>query len=123
MGQTKEVFKDRHEFTGSLFRQIDDVTRIIDSNNRLSSPKINGVRREDYRDYPVEAIREALLNAVVHRDYAMNGDTLISMFSDRIEFISLGGLGARRGNGGRNDGRLISSQPQACRYILPPAPY
>lgn len=91
-GQTKEVFKDRHEFTGSLFRQIDDVTRIIDSNNRLSSPKINGVRREDYRDYPVEAIREALLNAVVHRDYAMNGDTLISMFSDRIEFISLGGL-------------------------------
>ena len=91
-GQTKEVFKDRHEFTGSLFRQIDDVTRIIDSNNRLSSPKINGVRREDYRDYPVEAIREALLNAIVHRDYAMNGDTLISMFSDRIEFISLGGL-------------------------------
>ena len=91
-GQTKEVFNDRHEFTGSLFRQIDDVTRIIDSNNRLSSPKINGVRREDYRDYPVEAIREALLNAVVHRDYAMNGDTLISMFSDRIEFISLGGL-------------------------------
>ena len=91
-GQTKEVFRDRHEFTGSLFRQIDDVTRIIDSNNRLSSPKINGVRREDYRDYPVEAIREALLNAVVHRDYAMNGDTLISMFSDRIEFISLGGL-------------------------------
>ena len=91
-GQTKEVFRDRHEFTGSLFRQIDDVTRIIDSNNRLSSPKINGVRREDYRVYPVEAIREALLNAVVHRDYAVNGDTLISMFSDRIEFISLGGL-------------------------------
>lgn len=91
-GESKEVFRDRHEFSGSLFRQIDDVMRIIDGNNRLSSPKISGVKREDYRDYPVEAIREALLNAVVHRDYAMNGDTLVSMFSDRIEFISLGGL-------------------------------
>ena len=91
-GQSKEIFRDRHEFTGSLFRQIDDAMRMIDANNRLSSPKINGVRREDHREYPVEAIREALLNAVVHRDYAMNGDTLISMFSDRIEFISLGGL-------------------------------
>lgn len=91
-GQSKEVFRDRHEFTGSLFRQIDDAMHTIDANNRLSSPKISSVRREDYREYPVEAIREALLNAVVHRDYAMNGDTLISMFSDRIEFISLGGL-------------------------------
>ncbi len=91
-GDSKEVFRDRHEFTGSLFRQIDDVMRIIDANNRLSSPKINNVRREDHREYPVEAIREALLNAVIHRDYAMNGDTLVSMFSDRIEFISLGGL-------------------------------
>ena len=91
-GQSKEIFRDRHEFTGSLFRQIDDAMHTIDANNRLSSPKISSVRREDYREYPVEAIREALLNAVVHRDYAMNGDTLISMFSDRIEFISLGGL-------------------------------
>lgn len=91
-GQSKEIFRDRHEFTGSLFRQIDDAMHTIDANNRLSSPKISSVRREDYREYPVEAIREALLNAVVHRDYAMNGDTLVSMFSDRIEFISLGGL-------------------------------
>ena len=91
-GLSKEIFRDRHEFAGSLFRQIDDAMRMIDANNRLSSPRINGARREDHREYPVEAIREALLNAVVHRDYAMNGDTLISMFSDRIEFISLGGL-------------------------------
>ena len=62
-GDSKEVFRDRHEFTGSLFRQIDDVTRMIDANNRLSSPKINNVRREDYREYPVEAIREALLKS------------------------------------------------------------
>ena len=66
--------------------------RAIDIYNRQSSPKTDGLLRQDRRDYPEEAIREALLNAVVHRDYAMGGYTLISMFDDRIEFVSLGGL-------------------------------
>ncbi len=91
-GESKDIFRDRHEFRGSVFRQIEEVLKTIDNNNRLSSPKISAMKREGYRDYPVEAIREALLNAVLHRDYAMNGDTIVSMFSDRIEFISLGGL-------------------------------
>ena len=91
-GEAKDVFKDRHDFSGSLFRQIIDVNRMIDSYNKLSSPKTDSLRREDYRDYPEEAVREALLNAVVHRDYGLGGYTLISMFSDRIEFLSIGGL-------------------------------
>ena len=41
---------------------------------------------------PPQAVREALLNAVVHRDYAYSGSTLISIFDDRIEFLTLGGL-------------------------------
>ncbi len=44
------------------------------------------------RDYPPEAIREALLNAIVHRDYSFSGATLISIFEDRIEFVTIGGL-------------------------------
>lgn len=91
-GYEKEVFRDRHEFGGSLFGQIEDTMRAIDIYNRQSSPKTDGLLRQDRRDYPEEAIREALLNAVVHRDYAMGGYTLISMFDDRIEFVSLGGL-------------------------------
>jgi ATP-dependent DNA helicase RecG len=43
-------------------------------------------------DYPEEALREALLNALVHRDYAFSSSTLISVFDDRIEFVSIGGL-------------------------------
>lgn len=39
-----------------------------------------------------EAVREALLNAIVHRDYSFSSSTLISIFDDHIEFISMGGL-------------------------------
>lgn len=48
--------------------------------------------RVDERDYPEEAIRETLLNAVVHRDYSFSGSTFINLYSDRLEIISLGGL-------------------------------
>lgn len=91
-GTQKQVFKDRHEFSGSLFRQFEDLTRMIDSYNRLSSPKLDGMKRIDQRDYPVQAIREALLNALIHREYGLGGYTLISMFDDRMEIVSLGGL-------------------------------
>ncbi len=91
-GTEKEVFKDRHEFSGSLFRQLDDLTKMLDKYNKLSSPKIEGIKRTDVRDYPVEAIREAILNAFIHRDYGLGGYTLVSVFDDRIEIVSLGGL-------------------------------
>jgi ATP-dependent DNA helicase RecG len=50
------------------------------------------LERIDQRDYPPEALREALLNAIVHRDYSISGPTLISIFDDRIEIITIGGL-------------------------------
>jgi ATP-dependent DNA helicase RecG len=54
--------------------------------------EFSGLKRVDVRDYPPEAVREALLNAIVHRDYSYGGSVLISIFDDRIEFVSLGGL-------------------------------
>lgn len=91
-GVEKGVFKDRHEFSGSLFRQVEDLIKAMDDHNRLSSPRIEGLRRVDVRDYPADAIREAVLNAVIHREYALGGYTLVSVFDDRMEIISLGGL-------------------------------
>ena len=91
-GREKEVFKDRHEFSGSLFRQLKAVVKTIDENNSLSSPEITGIKRKDVRDYPEAAIREAVLNAIIHRDYGLGGYTLVSMFDDRLEIVSLGGL-------------------------------
>ena len=91
-GTEKEVFKDRHEFSGSLFRQLDDLMKMLDHYNKLSSPRIEKIKRTDIRDYPAEAIREAVLNAFIHRDYGLYGYTLVSVFDDRIEIVSLGGL-------------------------------
>ena len=48
--------------------------------------------RNDIRDYPEEAVREALLNLLVHRDYSFRASSNISIYADRIEFISLCGL-------------------------------
>ena len=53
---------------------------------------IKGVVRTDKQDYPEEAIREALLNALVHRDYSFSGSIIINVNDSKMEFISLGGL-------------------------------
>ena len=90
-GDKKTVFKDRREFTGGLLKQLNDVYEFIDRYNRIGSV-IDGLHRVDMRDYPNEALREALLNAFVHRDYSFSDSTLISIFDDRIEFVSIGGL-------------------------------
>ena len=53
---------------------------------------IQGLRRIDSRDYPEEAVREALLNAIIHRDYSFSGSIIINVNDREMEFISLGGL-------------------------------
>jgi ATP-dependent DNA helicase RecG len=90
-GLEKEIFKDRREFSGSLLKQLEETYAFLDMYNH-NHAKVKGLYREDRRDYPEEALREALLNALVHRDYAFSSSTLISIFDDRIEFVSVGGL-------------------------------
>jgi len=90
-GNNKKVFKDRSEFSGSLLKQLDDSYFYLDQFN-YTRAELAGLKRMDMRNYPPEAIREALLNSVVHRDYSYSGSTLISIYEDRIEFVSLGGL-------------------------------
>lgn len=90
-GKDKSVFKDRREFMGSLLKQMNEAYDFIDRYNSTRS-EISGLYREDNRDYPMNAVREAMLNALVHRDYSFSGSTLISIFDDHIEFVSIGGL-------------------------------
>ena len=82
---------DQEEFTGSLLKQVDDAYAFLDMRNDTSAT-FEGVHRVDHRAYPPAALREALLNAIVHRDYAYSASTLISVYSDRIEIVSVGGL-------------------------------
>ena len=90
-GLDKSIFKDRREFTGSLLKQLTDSYEYIDLFNKTKAI-FSGLDRTDKQDYPYAAIREALLNAIVHREYSFSGSTLINIYDNRIEFISLGGL-------------------------------
>ena len=90
-GTNQNIFKDRKEFSGSLFRQMREVYDYIDFHNQTRST-FDKLLRIDSRDYPEAAIREALLNTLVHREYSFRASTLISIYEDRIEFTSIGGL-------------------------------
>lgn len=90
-GSKKTVFRDRKELTGSLLTQLENAYSYIDQFNRTRA-EFEGLDRIDKRDYPAEALREALLNAITHRDYSFSDSTLISIFDDRIEFVTIGGL-------------------------------
>ena len=90
-GTEQTEFKDRREFGGSLFKQMEEVYDYIDMRNQTHST-FDKLRRIDSRDYPETALREAMLNSLVHRDYSFRASTLISIYEDRIEFVSIGGL-------------------------------
>ena len=90
-GNGKTKFKARKEFFGSILRQLDDVYEYLMLNNNRNSA-FEGLKRVDYPDYSDYALREALLNTYVHRDYDYSGSTIINLFDNRMEFVSIGGL-------------------------------
>lgn len=76
---------------GSILKQLHDAFNFFALTNKLPAV-INGLYRIEQYDYPQEAIREAMLNALVHRDYALSGSIIVNIYDDRMEFVSLGGL-------------------------------
>ncbi|HOI25707.1 MAG TPA: putative DNA binding domain-containing protein [Caldisericia bacterium] len=89
--QKMKAYRDREIFSGSLFAQLHSSYAFIDRYNPKFS-SFSGINRIDKRAYPEEAIREALLNSIIHRDYSFSGSILIHIYSDRMVFISIGGL-------------------------------
>ena len=90
-GEDKGSFQDRRECDGSLFQQMEELYSYQDMRNQTKAT-FDGRYRIDTRDYPEDALREALLNSLVHRDYSFRASTLVSVYADRIEFVSVGGL-------------------------------
>ncbi|WNY26083.1 RNA-binding domain-containing protein [Methanolapillus millepedarum] len=91
-GTNQTIFKNRREFSGSLFTQLADVYEFISRYNQTRA-EIHGLYRYDNQDYPEDAIRETILNALVHRDYSIGGSSILAgVFDDRIEIVSNGGL-------------------------------
>ena len=85
------AFKDAKEFGGSIFKQLDDSYAYLMLCNRTAAT-FQGLERVEHPDYPEGALREALLNALVHRDYSYSGSIIINVSDSGIEFISIGGL-------------------------------
>ncbi len=91
-GITKETIEDHAEIEVPLPLAIDQTISFIERNIRKSA-KIGRMLREDVLEYPPFAIREAVINAVLHADYSMRGCQIqIAIFDDRIEFSNPGGL-------------------------------
>lgn len=85
-------YSRREELTGPLPRMIESAWNLIWSEMAVSAV-VKGLEREETTEYPQFAVREAIVNAVCHRDYRLKGRRIeIRMYSDRLEVISPGGL-------------------------------
>jgi ATP-dependent DNA helicase RecG len=91
-GRDKVDFLDRLTIAGSVLEGLDGVTKFIRRNTRMAA-KIESMRREDVPEYPAVALRETIVNAVAHTDYAMRGmQIMVAIYSDRLEIQNPGAL-------------------------------
>ena len=90
-GTTKAVFVDRREYTGPLWEQIDEVFQFVLRNIHLGAT-IVGVYRQDIYEIPTDAIRELIINAMVHRSYLDHGTIQVAVYDNRLEITSPGKL-------------------------------
>ena len=93
-GTTPLHFIDRLDCVGTLPEMIDEAERFVRRNTRIAA-KITGFQRRETTEYPYPAIREAIANAVAHRDYDRTDvEVRVSIFADRLEVQSPGRLPA-----------------------------
>ena len=83
---------DDKEYTGSIISLLENAETFIKNNSKLGWG-IHGMKRVEIADYPVRAIREAIVNAIIHRDYQIIGSEIhIDIFDNRLEITSPGGM-------------------------------
>jgi len=91
-GIDKVNILDRKDFAGGLVSDIEESLRFIERNTRTGY-RIEKLRREDVPEYPMRALREAITNAIMHRDYFEAGaNVFVEIYDDRIEISNPGGL-------------------------------
>ena len=99
IGEQGERFLDNQRIEGSIQEMLDGAMQFVNRNmhtKTIIDP--NTGKREDRTDYPITALREAILNALVHRDYSVHTEGMpiqITMYEDRIEIKNPGGLYGR----------------------------
>lgn len=91
-GTDMSVFLDRKEYGGDLFTQLEQTEAFIKNHIHLRG-EIKGLQRTDTYEIPETALREALINAVIHRDYCNQGrDIKVGIYDDIVNIVSPGGL-------------------------------
>ena len=99
VGQLGERFTDNKRIEGTLFDQIAASLQFVRANMKTKTVIDSATgKRTDIPDYPIEAVRELILNAIIHRDYSVHTEGMpiqIQMFTDRLEITNPGGLYGR----------------------------
>jgi ATP-dependent DNA helicase RecG len=91
-GTDKVHILDRKDFDGGIVADIEEALRFIERNTRTAY-RIERLKRENIPEYPMKALREAITNAVMHRDWFIEGANIfVEIYTDRIEVVSPGGL-------------------------------
>ncbi len=92
VGTDKVDILDRYDVNGTILDAIEEVPKFIARNTRLAA-EIKTMRRKDIPEYSPVAIREVLINALVHADYSLIGSRIqVAIFSDRLEIQNPGML-------------------------------
>lgn len=94
-GLAGERFIDNERITGTIEEMLEEAVDFVNRNSRHSTIINEQGKREDRDEYPLKAVREAILNALVHRDYSIHSENVpvrLEMYRDRLEIISSGGL-------------------------------
>lgn len=98
MGETGtdgERFIDNKRITGAIPDMLEEAVEFVRTNSRTKTIVDDNGKRVDKNEYPIKAVREAILNALVHRDYSIyteNTPIRIEMYRDRMEVTNSGGL-------------------------------
>ena len=99
IGEYGERFVDNKRIEGNIPEMLDQALAFVRKNMRIKTIiNPNSGKREDRTDYPIIAVREALLNTLVHRDYSIHTEGMpiqILMYPDRIEIRNPGGIYGR----------------------------
>lgn len=91
-GLDRTIVSDRHDYSGNLIEQIDAGIQFVMDRQQIGY-RIDGTRRGEILEYPLVALREGVINAIMHRDYFyQDSSTILSMYADRIEIENPGGL-------------------------------
>jgi predicted HTH transcriptional regulator len=89
---TKAEFIDRIDIDGGLLTAIEEVPKFIRRNTRMAA-EIKTMKRKDIPEYPTAAIREVLINALLHSNYMIQGmRILVAIYSDRLDITNPGML-------------------------------